>query len=642
MMIALVDKNANAFIKNNINGLKRGYTLAVPSLSEVTQLTRQQAAAAVKQQNMAWKNRNVANKVAASTISTQAVEQVTQAEPVNQPEQALPSTEVESRNGEPTARLQLLGSNDEKLLSENDLAAFGNEQVKALSDQLTVAQEVIESQQQENIDIKARMAAMEEQIQTLRKLISLQDPDLARLQSKLEQESVEQAASTLEEMAAVLNDSVSNIDELPSEEAELDAADASLALNTDEAVVEGENGPETVLQETMAETASIASEQSNVSSLAVNPSESNQEPITDAPSATLLEKVQALLVEHKMKALLAGLAFLLGLLLLNRRKAEDARTTWDEAIEKLDGNKASKPVSAVAAVAPVDKDIAVEPESDFDTVKTVDDLIKDADIYVSYGDFDKAGQVLAEAYDDEPTNLLVIQKLLFTHYKQAKTSAFVELARQYTVDRDSMEWAEVAEWGRELDPENVLFEEASIEAEANDEIVALAPSLAFDVSSESEQDNSRLELGQEEKEDTTQATEDEALLAFTSYVDVDETEVSDMAEESESDTSLDSTIPELDLTLSDDNDFEIDGLDAMTEGDLEAATLAMSDNSADDDLAFDLGDFDAVDEAETKLDLASAYIEMGDPEGAKSILQEVMSEGDDDQKSRAKTLLNDL
>jgi len=61
-----------------------------------------------------------------------------------------------------------------------------------------------------------------------------------------------------------------------------------------------------------------------------------------------------------------------------------------------------------------------------------------------------------------------------------------------------------------------------------------------------------------------------------------------------------------------------------------------------DGLEFDLSDFDQVDEAETKLDLATAYIEMGDPEGAKSILKEIMAEGNDEQQSRATTLLNEL
>ena len=41
----------------------------------------------------------------------------------------------------------------------------------------------------------------------------------------------------------------------------------------------------------------------------------------------------------------------------------------------------------------------------------------------------------------------------------------------------------------------------------------------------------------------------------------------------------------------------------------------------------------------TKLDLARAYIEMGDPEGARSILDEVMQEGNGAQKSEAQSLM---
>jgi len=51
---------------------------------------------------------------------------------------------------------------------------------------------------------------------------------------------------------------------------------------------------------------------------------------------------------------------------------------------------------------------------------------------------------------------------------------------------------------------------------------------------------------------------------------------------------------------------------------------------------------DEGDSANTKLDLARAYIDMGDPEGAKSILEEVVKEGDDDQQAEARKLVDDL
>jgi pilus assembly protein FimV len=47
-------------------------------------------------------------------------------------------------------------------------------------------------------------------------------------------------------------------------------------------------------------------------------------------------------------------------------------------------------------------------------------------------------------------------------------------------------------------------------------------------------------------------------------------------------------------------------------------------------------------DAATKLDLAKAYQEMGDVEGAREILQEVLHEGDDQQKTEAQGLLSKL
>jgi len=49
-----------------------------------------------------------------------------------------------------------------------------------------------------------------------------------------------------------------------------------------------------------------------------------------------------------------------------------------------------------------------------------------------------------------------------------------------------------------------------------------------------------------------------------------------------------------------------------------------------------------LDEVGTKLDLARAYIDMGDPDGARSILAEVIEEGDDSQRQNAHTLLRSI
>jgi FimV-like protein len=58
---------------------------------------------------------------------------------------------------------------------------------------------------------------------------------------------------------------------------------------------------------------------------------------------------------------------------------------------------------------------------------------------------------------------------------------------------------------------------------------------------------------------------------------------------------------------------------------------------------FGLGDEPAtMSEVGTKLDLARAYIDMGDPEGARSILEEVLQEGSNTQKQEAQRLMSGL
>ena len=47
-------------------------------------------------------------------------------------------------------------------------------------------------------------------------------------------------------------------------------------------------------------------------------------------------------------------------------------------------------------------------------------------------------------------------------------------------------------------------------------------------------------------------------------------------------------------------------------------------------------------ETATKIDLARAYQEMGDNDGAKEILQEVLKDGDAEQQESAKAILESL
>jgi pilus assembly protein FimV len=153
MMMALLNENPSAFVNNNINGLKAGQTLAIPSVEGITSLSQSQAISAVAEQNLAWKNRNTAKQVAVTTVSNE--KKVVSEQP------AVSSNQLATETAESTARLKLV-SPTESTNDNPDITPLGDTKLTELTEQLTLAQETIENQTQENIDIKARMEAMEE------------------------------------------------------------------------------------------------------------------------------------------------------------------------------------------------------------------------------------------------------------------------------------------------------------------------------------------------------------------------------------------------------------------------------------------------------------------------------------------------
>jgi pilus assembly protein FimV len=77
---------------------------------------------------------------------------------------------------------------------------------------------------------------------------------------------------------------------------------------------------------------------------------------------------------------------------------------------------------------------------------------------------------------------------------------------------------------------------------------------------------------------------------------------------------------------------------SLAEETAEVPTMSISA----EDMSGDLHDARTMTEVGTKLDLARAYVDMGDPAGARSILEEVLDEGDAGQKQQAQQLLDSL
>jgi len=138
------------------------------------------------------------------------------------------------------------------------------------------------------------------------------------------------------------------------------------------------------------------------------------------------------------------------------------------------------------------------------------------------------------------------------------------------------------------------------------------------------------------------------LAAFDGVSEFDPVSEFDMPSDFDLSLSLDDDSPAAKSFASELDDVNAE-LDKLSQS-LESPSLEPHFTSEDavaqpepeplDDLDFDF--FSGSDEVATKLDLARAYIDMGDNQGARDILDEVVKDGDDTQRQEAEDMLSRL
>jgi len=260
------------------------------------------------------------------------------------------------------------------------------------------------------------------------------------------------------------------------------------------------------------------------------------------------------------------------------------------------------------------------------------DAIDEADLHVGFGDYNKAAEVLRAAIDRDPSRAELRRKLLDVLFAAGDAAGFANEAAVYRDQVDAAAWEEAAVMGRQLLPQEPLFasgrgpaetavaEENQGEGDAGDFLDLDLDRLSSDTESQSDQSE-------------FERTMDELSTFIETYVPASaETPVSlQLPPEEEEAAEKPRTDSQADVPDDEPLEFTLD------EGDLPAP----SDN--DLDLAFGEGD-ESGDEnlVDTKLDLARAYIDMGDGDSARSVLEEVIDEGDETQSGEAKRLLETL
>ena len=649
-MLGLQRANPEAFINNNINNLKAGYVLRVPSREQLTSISRGEAAREARGQYASWR------AARSSSVATAPAE--------NMPTSGVAPASADLVSA-PESSLQLVSPEE---------AGAGGAGESALADMqrdLIMANEALEEQRRQGEEMSGRLSMLEEQIVNMQRLIQLKDSELARLQAQSSVEGLESAGVAEGEQPAEMEaaaESLAGEAEVPAEavdavatdvavEAEaIEEAETSLAADTGQADeisaivsepgVEGEtlaaDGAETAVIEEVAidETAVVAPEFET--SPVVEPPVAEPEPPVTATSPGLIQR----LLDNPLWLGAGGVVLAL-LAFFGLRRKGGVETEFQESIlqavqedstigdSEIVGSESSAKQSK-SAESSLLSEFAV---SDMGSLKGDGeaDPLAEADVYLAYGRFQQAEDLIKDALDKDSEREDLNLKLLEVFLAGKNQSAFDGHAQTMLAkleNTSSPAWGKIAEMGRELSPDNPLYqtEEAPQASDSIDDIDVLSEDLDFNM-------DAGEPLATESGDISAEATDEEGLdfdidLSFEQAKEdepdsVEFTPPDVVDEATEVNVDMDSVEPDV---LDQDSPLDID---------LEDFDMEVSDSVDEEEVQGD-GELADMDEVSTKLDLARAYVDMGDPDGAKSILDEVMEEGSEEQKEEARGILGQM
>ncbi|HEX5338441.1 MAG TPA: FimV/HubP family polar landmark protein [Gallionella sp.] len=632
MLVALYRANAEQFDGRNMNRIKTGKILRMPAQSDIQDLTQKEAVKEIHAQVADW-NAYRQKLASAAPASSQS-----------QPAQQVSSGKIGSSVADKTP---VAKETAKEVLKLSKGEAPGDKAAGQMS-----------AQDKKN-------AAQEEAI------------------------AKEKAAKEEQARAAMLEKNLKDMQRL----AELKSQAAALAQAASAAATSGVASAVAAASEvTAASSVAAASQVAAVSAVKPVPVVKPQPKVVVEP--TLVEQIMA-----EPLYLAGGAAALLGLgglgFMMNRRRktlTPEVRKTTDESgsiTGRIATPVAASPETGDFTAAPTAAAVR-EPAYQSDDV----DPISEADLFLNFGRDAQAEEILKEALQNTPDNHQIHLKLLGIYANRKDVNSFATIARQLQNSGDDEAWQQAAAMGRKLEPNNPMYGgEAVIEEDASATMQAPAMSTTPDFVLDSEPEpevavsavdfdlggsSDAASLLDELDADKTAILSDEAAAAAQAVamdsvaMDFDVTSTNPSmpaaaAQPEESHPSLDDLI--FDVTATHPSipavqpeaapaaeaheeamEFTLDFPSAETaETPAPAADIGLSGISLNlDDVIAPAEEAAPVvkdehwHEVATKLDLAKAYQEMGDATGAREILDEVVKEGDDEQRETAQALLNQL
>jgi len=607
MMLALLRANPDAFFQDNVNALKRGAVLRIPGADELVSTPVSEAAAEILSQNQSW--------IASTRTST-----VADADS----DSSYRNTSGNSSSGTGGSRVELVPpSSGDRSSQDRPGVSGGTGDSQALRQELSRAKEDLASKSRDNQELNSRVRELEKINTDSERLANIANSRIAALEDQL---AKAQAAREAAEKAAREKPVTSSPTPAPVEPATPDPIAAEPPVETTpEPIAEpvtsdpvSATDPDTTTDPVADPTAIDGSNDGTTESTDPDATQPDAEPtpvpLAEEPAATSTTPDTTATEEQPIYmnpmvwggALVALVLALLAFLGLRRKKAPAAAGIQQSSLARSPLSDAfAGGVSGGASAATGD------PEE---------------------------GRMLAELARD-PTDLNAHLSLLEHYYTSRNIDKFeaqAEAMYAQVPSTDSQEWQGAVLMGRDLCPSHPLFDEGG----------ASSPSMGGGI-------GDPFGLTGFEPRDSAPPQRDQFGFDVSPPKPAAPPQVPATLNEGFDFNLLDgqSKAPavkdELDLG------FDLDQISAPSSKVIDVPSIEMPTfnletertappTSATIEMPRVSDEFLGDDAVATKLDLARAYLDMGDSDGAKSMLDEVITEGNDKQKDEARKLLAEI
>jgi len=683
MLVALYRENQSAFIDNNMNRLKTGQILRVPAASDVARITNTEAKKEIRVQVENWKTYrdSVASSVASSPAASAA--------PANQASGKIATAKPDAPAGAPTKDVLKLSKADAVSGKAGAAGAKGGtaDQVNALREEAIAREGALK-------EAKSRVADLEKQITDMRKLMELKGisppgkPGDPKAVAKPEEKKAPEAPKPADTKVAQVTPAKPAEAAKPVEPPKVDpkAAAAKPAEPAKVADAGKAAEPSKDAKPADAKPAEAAKPADAKPAEAAKPAAPAKPKVAAAPpepsiADTIMENLP--FIGGGIGALVLGVG---GFLFMRKRKAKSGGHTggpFTSGASSILPSDLKPPTttSGKAAGGLIDTGNSSF-LTDFDkqgpgTIDTDEvDPVAEAEVYIAYGRDAQAEEILKEAMGRDKSRHEITLKLLEIYHTRKSTQAFETLAREFkdTAGETSPVWARAAAMGAQLDPSNPLYAGFAAQDFGSTAAMAATPAAAGGDAGKGNPPDLDFDLG---FSSSAKPSVDISLDTPSTQPDMDmgfdlnlsgpdsaapvEAPAADAGGGLDFDLGLDKpsapAASAAEPAKSDGGGFDFD-LSSLSLDVPADAPKAAEPSANEKTAAFNIGDINldldspssapstapagGGDASSTKLELARAYVEIGDKDGAKEILQEVLREGSDAQKQEAQSLINSL